>query len=448
MAGAPLACALVRHRALRCSHDFSSTWLAISSTLSIAVNLDQPNQPMAPPPPPRLTGRVYTADEACALLGVRKATLYAYVSRGLLTALPDANHPKQSRYPAYEIEVMLRQRTERRRPPPEPQAALLDGWPLIDTQLTGIVDGRMVMRGQELLQWAQHASLEDTAALLWQVDQAAAFGPPAPVASAEWLSLAQQLRDSPAQHRAATLWSLAMPQLEGGHWLQGEALAKALGEHLRMAVACFLGQAPSSAPIHLQVAQTWKVPKAHHDKLRQALVLMADNVTNLMSLSARMLASIQGSLGACVLASISFGFARFSGGEFEAVEALFDEVQANGNAAAVAASRRSRGDTLPGFNHGYFASGDPRGSGLLMLATAAGSPAADWAQQMRGEFPLNPSIDWGVVALRRALKAPRDGGLNLCHISRTVGNLAQALEQRGVGQRMSVQSRYLGPLPH
>ncbi|MFD2453127.1 helix-turn-helix transcriptional regulator [Ideonella paludis] len=194
---------------------------------------------MAPPPPPRSTGRLHTADEACALLGVRKATLYAYVSRGLLTALPDPDHPKQSRYLAYEIELMLRQRTERRRPPPEPQAALLDGWPLIDTQLTGIVDGRLVMRGHDLLQWSQHASLEDTAALLWQVPLEAAFSPPAPRVSAEWLSLAEQLRHSPAQHRAATLWSLAMPQLEGGHWLQGEALAKALGEHLRLGVACF-----------------------------------------------------------------------------------------------------------------------------------------------------------------------------------------------------------------
>lgn len=402
---------------------------------------------MAPPPPPRASGRHHTADEACALLGVRKATLYAYVSRGLLTALPDPEHPKQSRYSAHEIEVMLRQRTERRRPPPEPQAALMDGWPLIDTQLTGIVDGRMLMRGQELLQWAQHASLEDTAALLWQVDHAAAFGPPPPVVSAEWLSLAQHLRDSPAQHRAATLWSLAMPQLEGGHWLHGEALAKALGEHLRMAVACFLGQAPSSQPLHLQVAQAWKVPKAHHDKLRQAMVLMCDNVTNLMSLSARMLASVQGSLGACVLTGISFGFVRFSGGEFEAVEALFDEILANGNASAVAASRRSRGDTLPGFNHEYFAAGDPRGAGLLALATAAGSPAAAWAQQMGGEHPLHPSLDWSAVALRRALKGPRDGGLSLCHMSRAVGTLAQALEQRGVGQRMWVQSRYRGPLP-
>ncbi len=402
---------------------------------------------MAPPPPPRATGRHHTADEACALLGVRKATLYAYVSRGLLTALPDPDHPKQSRYPAYEIEVMLRQRTERRRPPPEPQAALLDGWPLIDTQLTGIVDGRMVLRGHDLLQWSQHATLEDTAALLWQVPLEAAFSPPAPTVSPEWLSLAQHLRDSPAQHRAATLWSLAMPHLEGGHWLQGEALAKALGEHLRMGVACFLGQAPSSAPLHLQVAQAWKVPKAHHDKLRQAMVLMCDNVTNLMSLSARMLASVQGSLGACVLTGMSFGFVRFSGGEFEAVEALFDEIVASGNAAAVAASRRSRGDTLPGFNHEYFAAGDPRGAGLLALATAAGSPAATWAQHMSTEHPLQPSLDWGTVALRRALKAPRDGGVSLCHMSRTAGSLAQALEQRGVGQRMWVQSRYIGPAP-
>ncbi|MFD2453128.1 hypothetical protein [Ideonella paludis] len=83
----------------------------------------------------------------------------------------------------------------------------------------------------------------------------------------------------------------------------------------------------------------------------------------------------------------------------------------------------------------------------MALATAAGSPAATWAQHMSAEHPMQPSLDWGAVALRRALKAPRDGALSLCHMSRTAGSLAQALEQRGVGQRMWVQSRYLGPLP-
>lgn len=127
-------------------------------------------------PPPRSTGELLSAEEAAARLGVQRATLYAYVSRGLLTALADPQQPKRSRYSAYEVERLLAATPARGRAPPAPQAALYEGWPLVDTALTGVVDGVLVMRGQPLVAWAAHASLEDTAALLWQVHPEAAFG--------------------------------------------------------------------------------------------------------------------------------------------------------------------------------------------------------------------------------------------------------------------------------
>ena len=44
-----------------------------------------------------------TADEAQARLGVRLPTLYAYVSRGLITVRADETDPRRSLYAAEDI---------------------------------------------------------------------------------------------------------------------------------------------------------------------------------------------------------------------------------------------------------------------------------------------------------------------------------------------------------
>lgn len=396
---------------------------------------------------PRYTGGLLSADEAAARLGVRKATLYAYVSRGLLTAVPDPQQPQRSLYPAFDVDRLRQGVRPRRRAAPPPVATLFDGLPLFDTELTGIVDGDIVVRGHALVPWSRRVSLEQAAAVLWNTRAEAAFSAPAPVLPELWHHTAEALQAADPVSRAVTLWGLAMPQLSGGAHLRDDELAASLGQHLRVVFACWLAQAPSDEPLHLQVARAWHLPAAGHEELRQALVLCADMMTNLMGLSGRMMASVQGSLAACVLASIGYGFVRLSGGEFEAVEALFDEVQAVGSLAAVAAGYRTRGEAMPGFNHYLFVHGDPRAAALVDLAGSLGSQVPSWLAASQGASPLLPTLDFGVVALRRALGAPRHAALTITHMARAAGTLAQALEQRQHGRRMWVQSRYVGPLP-
>ena len=394
---------------------------------------------------PRADGELLTADQAAARLGVRKATLYAYVSRGLLTKIADPLRPRCSRYAGVELDRLRAGHHPAQRAAPAEEATLYDGLPLVPTALSGLVDGVLVVRGRPLETLARQASLEEMAAWLWDTEVGAAFDAPAPMLPALWHDTARALRQADPAARALTLWSLAMPQLQGGIDLQGRGLAVALGQHLRVAVACWLGKAPTQAPLHLQVARAWRLPASSHEPLRQALVLCADMVGNLMSLSTRMAASVQGSLATCLLAGMGYGFVRLSGGEFEAVEALFDEVEATGSFSRVAASYRARGEALPGIHHHLFVRGDPRGALMLQLATAMGSKAASGLASAQDDTPLLPALDFGLVALRRVIGAPRHAGLALTHMARQCGLLAQALEQRQQPRRMWVQSRYVGP---
>lgn len=399
------------------------------------------------PSAPRSTGGLLSADEAAARLGVRKATLYAYTSRGQLTALPDPSHPKRSCYLAEDVDRLKQGAQGRHQTRPSSPRTLYEGRALVDTRLSGWVSGEWVLRGQALLPWALHASVEQTAALLWQVSESAAFGGPAPVLPPLWHDTAAQLRRADPQSRAMALFALALPHLPGHPGQTGEPLAQALGQHLRVAFACFLGQAPSALPLHQQVAQAWQLSPDRHAALRQALVLCADTLLNLSGLASRMMASVEGSLAASLLAGMNYGFIRLSGGEFEAVENLFDAVLDHGDAAAVAAAYRARGEALPGFNHPVLVQGDPRAAALVALATTFGSPAHTWIAPMQQAHRLLPALDFGLVALRRALGAPRDGALTLVDAARCTGLLAQVLEQRQQGERMWVQARYVGPGP-
>src|SRR6201992_1057512 len=93
--------------------------------------------------------RYLSATEAAAMLGIRPATLYAYVSRGLLRRESEPGR-RGRRYPTEDVEALL-QRIEGRRDPPGVARAALDfGVPVLDSRLTLIADGRLYYCGHDV----------------------------------------------------------------------------------------------------------------------------------------------------------------------------------------------------------------------------------------------------------------------------------------------------------
>src|SRR5712692_5562672 len=111
-----------------------------------------------------------TAKQAADALGVTRATLYAYASRGQLRSEAIPGRPKERRYYREDVE-RLQQRKEARR---DPNAAAVRGlhWggPVLESGITLIHDGRVYYRGRDAVQLAETATVEDAAALLWMVD--------------------------------------------------------------------------------------------------------------------------------------------------------------------------------------------------------------------------------------------------------------------------------------
>lgn len=107
-----------------------------------------------------------TAEQAAHALGVTRATLYAYVSRGLVRSAP-ASGTQHSRYRRGEVERLAVQRESARKPALVARASLAWGRPVLNSELTLIEARRLYYRGRDAIELSQHATLEDVAALSW-----------------------------------------------------------------------------------------------------------------------------------------------------------------------------------------------------------------------------------------------------------------------------------------
>ena len=103
--------------------------------------------------------RYLTADEAADLLGVSKATLYAYVSRGLIRSEESGTQSRARRYLAEDVRKLRERKEYRRNPAQVAQDALHWGTPLLDSALTLITDDGLYYRGHDALTLARTARL-------------------------------------------------------------------------------------------------------------------------------------------------------------------------------------------------------------------------------------------------------------------------------------------------
>jgi citrate synthase len=107
-----------------------------------------------------------SAQEACERLGVKEATLYAYVSRGLIRSEVESQASRKRRYLAEDVDKLVERKEQRRDPTKVVEDALHWGVPLLDSALTLIADNHLFFRGYDATDLAQTQSLESVAALM------------------------------------------------------------------------------------------------------------------------------------------------------------------------------------------------------------------------------------------------------------------------------------------
>jgi citrate synthase len=108
-----------------------------------------------------------TAHEATHLLGVSRATLYAYVSRGRIRSEAATGKTRNRRYARDDIERLRSRTAERRNPEKAAEHALHWGLPILESAITLIAEGHVYYRGLDAAELSRTRSLAEVASLLW-----------------------------------------------------------------------------------------------------------------------------------------------------------------------------------------------------------------------------------------------------------------------------------------
>lgn len=401
-----------------------------------------------------------STDEATRLLGVKRETLYAYASRGLVRSAAGAS--QRARVYSREDVDRLRARSQARAGHgPVAASALRWGEPVLETRIGSITREGPLYRGKSAVELARDgASFEDVCALLW----GAPFRPEqdldarrlgAPVAH---LRALLRPRAEPFDGMLVTAGVLAAAEQHAEPSLE-MARSRAAALMRRLVAACGLVHGADAVNASLEAATTarallvalgGRTTASSISAMTEALVLAADHELNPSTFAARVAASAGASLPACTMAALAAASGSLHGAATARVEAFVAEVARPERAAAAVGERLARGDSVPGFGHPGYPDGDPRGARLLEVAQKIGGKArgvrilTSVVNAMELVARERPTVDVGLVALSAALGLPRGAPLAIFACGRLAGWIAHALEQRAAGFILRPRARYIG----
>lgn len=392
-----------------------------------------------------------SAQEAAHALGVSLATLYAYVSRGLVRSEAEGGKSRSRRYRRDDVEALVAKKEQRKEPEKVAEAALHWGAPVLESALSLIRDGQLYYRGRPVTELASSWPIERVAALLWLGDpDAPCFDePPRPI-SARCRAALDATADLSLVERFQAVLPMAAADDFAAYDLRALAVVQTGARIVRLLAAIARGQDLPEGPLGPLLAGG--DARAAH-ALNAALVLSADHELNVSAFTARCVASAGSTPYAVVTAGLAALQGAKHGGHCDRVEALFAEAGSAQTALATLSGRLRRGEEIPGFGQPLYPQGDPRGRMLLELAAAVAPDSVETrlAEALAaGALQLlheHPTIDFGLVALSRALGLPRGWPIALFAMGRAIGWIGHALEQYQSDKLIRPRARYVGELP-
>jgi citrate synthase len=394
------------------------------------------------------SGLYLSAREASAELAISPATLYAYVSRGLIRSEPSPDS-RSHRYRAEDVRGLK----ERRVPSPEPRGlrSFDADLPVMDSAIATITEDGPIYRGVNCVDLAEKDTLEHTATLLWDVTAIDPFAADnCPYLSDAMRAIAEAARRAAPIDRAIAVLALAASADPGAFTRAPDGRALVGARILRLVVATMLNAVPSAQPLHLQIAKAWAADrKDAPDLIRRALVLLADHELNASTFTVRCAASTGLNLYDAVIAGLAALKGPKHGGAGVLASRLVKTLIDN-DVAPVIRERVALGERFAGFGHGVYKLGDPRAMSLLEALTRAGAArkftreVPERIAEATGEFV---NIDYALAVLVHSLRLPAGSELALFAMARMVGWIAHASEQLQYGKLIRPRARYVGPAP-
>ena len=401
-----------------------------------------------------------TAIEAAARLGVKRQTLYAYVSRGVLPRHV-AEDGRTSLFDPADVE---RLRLGRRA---ETEGELQTQ---IATALTRVDDQSIWIRGHDLVALVGDgakggASFTDAVDVLW-------VSP----AGENWHAVPPPALDSPVPgatlnpiDELRVIVAVASSADPLRHDLSPKSV-RAVGRRLIPAMAAGLPppadgerspgpttdvrRIPAALWARLATDEPDRPDEAKLRALDAAMALLVDHGLASSTFAVRVAASVRADPYSVVTAGLGAFGGPLHGSASAGVHELLVEAERLGSAREAAGVVRRRMGGYPGFGHTVYKLQDPRyGALMTRLIDAWGDdPRLVHVYRVRdviGErTDAIPNVDLAIGALTYLAGMPAHGGEVIFAIARTAGWLAHAMEEYGEKPlRFRTKAKYAGPTP-
>jgi citrate synthase len=440
-----------------------------------------------------------TAAQAAQLLGVKPATLYAYVSRGLIGRSKSADG-RGSLFDPAEVEQLARRGRPRR---PARGADIT-----VESAITEIAGDSLRYRGLDAARLAVSRTFEEVAEFLWTGE----FPSPAAMPVARRLRVTSPARTPPAsppaqaaaRSAAGQRWRATPAALAAGRAAQGVLPAGTLPlERLQVIVPTMAATdplrlqldqpavlaagrnivagmvdclPPPATPATLNPLESIAVTetsisadpdgpiaerlwsrlcsqRASPGLLRAvsaALVLLADHDLAASTLAARVAASVRADPYAVVGTGLGAMSGALHGGASLGVETLIAAASGPDDVPRVVAELLRRGEKVPGFGHLVYRGGDPRAVVLLDLVRRGAPKPGQLAvaeavlAEVRQKCLPAPNIDFALATLTQVAGMIRGAGEAIFAVARTAGWIAHALEAYVGGGPLRPRAVYTG----
>lgn len=377
-----------------------------------------------------------TAGEAAVRLGVKRQTLYAYVSRGILHRQV-ALDGRTSLFDPAELEAVRQGKRDRT------EGELRT---VIATSVTKVSDEGLFVRGHDLIALvSDQMGFTAIADLLWLTPEDESWPEPEP-------DLTTSLGGVVGLRSVLALASASDPLR---HDLSPRSV-RAAGR--RMITAMAHGLPPHAKGSDRSISSAlWRRLTARRGTAREraaldvALALLADHGLAASTFAARIAASVRADPYSVVGSGLGVIGGPLHGAASASVHELFAESARLGDATqAVGETLRLHG-RVPGFGHTLYTQQDPRYSSLMTLVIEAWADdprlqhvyrVRDVVGARRDEFP---NVDLALGAFTWLAGMQASAGETIFAIGRTAGWLAHAVEEYDEAPlRFRPRARYLG----
>lgn len=380
--------------------------------------------------------KLVTAAEAAARLGVKRQTLYAYVSRGVLHRQV-ALDGRTSLFDPAELDAIRLGKRDRS------EGELRT---VIATAVTQVNDDALLVRGRDLIALVgQGHSFTSIVDLLW-MSPADETWPDADPELASPLAGIDGLRSIIAAASASDPLR---------HDLSPRSV-RSSGRRMITAMAHGLTPMGQGADASLSAALWRRLTKRRgtakeRAALDVALALLADHGLATSTFAARIAASVRSDPYSVVVSGLGAIGGPLHGAASADVHGLFAETQrVNDATQAVGEVLRQLG-RVPGFGHSVYTRQDPRYSPLMTLVIDAWAddPRLQHVYQVRDVVGARrddiPNVDLALGAFTWLAGMQPQAGETIFAIARTAGWLAHAVEEYDEAPlRFRPRARYLG----